>query len=106
MRCGSRREALLDAGDERPACPRRGIEVTTDDGPVTVNDRPDRVHDREDGDPRLPDSPEGSALPAGSPSSRSNVLPTVADRPAPRAPSGKAPPRAARSAARPSSLSG
>jgi hypothetical protein len=106
MRCGSRREALLDAGDERPACPRRGIEVTTDDGPVTVNDRPDRVHDREDGDPRLPDSPEGSALAGRLALVEIERLATVADRPAPRAPSGKAPPRAARSAARPSSLTG
>ena len=42
--------------------------MAADDVAVAVEDRADRVHDREDRDPRLSDLPERGALAAGSPS--------------------------------------
>ena len=49
---------------------------------------------------------KAAPCPPGSARSNSNPLPTLTERPAPRRPRGMAPCRAARRAARPSSLSG
>jgi hypothetical protein len=56
-------DPLLDARHERTTQAGRRIEVASHDRTVATDDRADRVHDREDRDPRLADPPEGGALP-------------------------------------------
>ena len=76
------REPLLDAGDERVPLSRRRVEVAADDRSVAVDDGADRVHDREDRDPRLSDLTEGAALARGldAPRSRRSSPPSPTAR--------------------------